>query len=197
MFQGTIHHLPEFAFRLMHEAGFDFFLVGIESGSDAQLKRFRKPARSKNLAAAVRQAKKAHIGVFGFFVHGGPGETEEDFAETVRFVREVRPHAVGGEGLVLHFGSPLWEEIMGRTGAENLEATKPKELYKYPGQIDRETLKRRIGEFQKALAKSWLHWTRISEVVGLLIHNGAFRYTALRLISNVSFWRQLFRGGPK
>jgi radical SAM superfamily enzyme YgiQ (UPF0313 family) len=197
MFQGTIHHLPESVFRLMHEAGFDFLLVGIESGSDVQLKRFGKPARSKQLAAAVQRAKNAHIVVFGYFVHGGPGETDEDFAETVRFIREVKPHAAGGEGLWLHSGSPLWDELVGTAGAENLEGTRPKALYKLPGQPDRETLERRIGEFQKALAKSWLHWTRVLEIVDLFIHNEVFRYTALRLTWSIGSWRQLFRGGPK
>ncbi|MFH0821918.1 MAG: radical SAM protein [Pseudomonadota bacterium] len=197
MFQGTIHHLTEPVFRLMHDAGFDFFLVGIESGSDAQLKRFGKPARSKNLGAAVRRAKKAHMMVFGFFVHGGPGETEEDFAETVKFVREVRPHAVGGEGLWLHAGSPLWAELVGDEEVQTLEATRPRALYKLPGQTNRETLERRIGLFQEALAKSWLHWTRILEIVDLFIHNGTFRYIALRVLWNVRIWSQLLRGGPK
>lgn len=197
MFQGTIHHLPESVFRDMHEAGFDFFLVGIESGSDAQLSRFGKPARSKQLAVAVQRAKKAHIMVFGFFVHGGPGETDEDFMETVKFVREVRPHAVGGEGLWLHYGSPLWDQLVGSDELKSLEATKPRALYKLPGQPDREVLQRRIGEFQKALANSWLHWTRILEIINLFIHNGAFRYCAMRLIWNIRVLRQISRGGPK
>lgn len=197
MFQGTIHHLPEPVFQLMHEAGFDFLLVGIESGSDDQLRRFDKPARSKNLAAAVQRAKKAHIMVFGFFVHGGPGETDEDFAQTVKFVREVRPHAVGGEGLWVHYGSPLWDRLVGNNARDSLEATKPRALHKFPGQPDRKTLERRIGEFQKALAKSWLHWTRVLEIVDLLRHNGVFRYIALRLLRDVRVAFQLFRGGPK
>jgi anaerobic magnesium-protoporphyrin IX monomethyl ester cyclase len=197
MFQGTIHHLSDSTFQLMHRAGFDFLLVGIESGSDAQLKRFKKPANSKLLGAAVRRAKKAHMVVFGFFVHGGPGETDEDFRDTIRFIREVRPHGCGGEGIWLHSGSPLWEQLVGKSATDTLNATEPKALCQLPGQTDKESVERRIKEFQRALAKSWMHWTRLFELIDLFIHNAAFRYAVLRLIWNLHFWAQLAKGGPK
>ncbi len=193
MFQGTIHHLPDSVLQLMHRAGFDFLFVGIESGSDATLKRYKKPANSKHLAAAVRRAKKAHLIVFGFFVHGGPGETNEDFKDTIRFIREVRPHAAAGESLWLHPGSPLWNELVGSDAAHNLETTGPRPIYSLPGQTDKETLKRRLKEFRRALAKSWLHWTRLFEIIDLLIYNGAFRRTAWRLALNFQAVRKLFK----
>ncbi len=177
----------------MHRAGFDFLFVGIESGSDATLKRYKKPANSKHLAAAVRRAKKAHLIVFGFFVHGGAGETNEDFKDTIRFIREVRPHAAAGESLWLHPGSPLWNELVGSDAAHNLETTGPRPIYSLPGQTDKETLKRRLKEFRRALAKSWLHWTRLFEIIDLLIYNGAFRRTAWRLALNFQAVRKLFK----
>jgi anaerobic magnesium-protoporphyrin IX monomethyl ester cyclase len=193
MFQGTVHHLSDSVLRLMHRAGFDFFFVGIESGSDTTLKRYKKPANSRLLAAAVRRAKKAHFIVFGFFVHGCPGETTEDFKDTIRFIREVRPHAAAGESLWLHPGSPLWNELVGPDEAQSLENTVPRAIYSLPGQTDKETLKARVKEFRRALAKSWLHWTRLFEIIDLLIYNKAFRRSAWRMARDFRAIRQLFK----
>ena len=43
----------------MHTAGFDGVAVGIESGSDRQLRRYKKPSKSRNLANGIRRAKNA------------------------------------------------------------------------------------------------------------------------------------------
>ena len=133
-FQGTIHHLPESVFQLMHRAGFDALFVGVESGSDAQLRRYGKPGTTRTLAEGIRRAKRAHMLVVGFFVYGGPGETDQDFEATQKFIQEVRPHVCGGSALSIQPHAILWDKLIGDAEPLSLADSHPRQMYTIPGQ---------------------------------------------------------------
>jgi radical SAM superfamily enzyme YgiQ (UPF0313 family) len=189
-FQGTIHHLPESVFQLMHQAGFDALFVGVESGSDAQLRRYGKPATSKSLAEGIRRAKRAHMGVIGFFIYGGPGETSEDFEATQKFIQETRPHICGGSGLSIQPHAILWEKLIGNADQESLEASNPRRMYEIPGQHSQEVIRQRRRGLRQAFNKSWRNWRRIIETLDLFKYNLTFRRSAIKLLKN---WPRLIR----
>jgi radical SAM superfamily enzyme YgiQ (UPF0313 family) len=196
-FQGTISHLPDNVLQLMHKAGFDFLFVGVETGSDAQLKRYRKPTTSAVLGQGIRRAKKAHMLVIGFFIHGGPGETLEENAATQKFVREARPHVCGASELSVQPGSVLWEELLRDGEPANLQASYPQRISAFPGQHTETDVRIRRRRFQRAMALSWRHWSRLIEMVDLLIYNRSLQMILKPLLKNYKSIVQLFKGGPK
>jgi len=195
-FQGTIHHLPDHLLQLMHQAGFDCLFVGVESGSDAQLRRFRKPSTGKTLAEGIQRAKRAHMAVIGFFIHGGPGETLEDSKDTQAFLREVRPHVAGASELSVQPGTVLWQELVGDAAPDRLDDTYPRKISTFPGQQSSDEISARRRGFQLALAKSWRHWTRAKDVLDLLLYNRSLHKVIKRLSRDLKSAVQLLKGGP-
>lgn len=175
LFEGALHHIDDSTLKLMHKAGFRAVIVGVESGSDAQLKRFNKPARSEEMAAGIRRAKKAHMIVGGFFIVGGPGETDEDAEASLKFLREVRPHVADNTILHVYPGSPLWRKLNSSNEPATLEAAQSRMGYEYPGQVPKETVDRRVKDFRETFGKTWLDWRRIFEVFDLVLHNPTVR----------------------
>ncbi len=66
--------------------GWVFF--GLESGSDRILRAMRKGVTVEDNLRAVELAKSLGVKVGGSFIVGYPGETREDFEETMSFVEE-------------------------------------------------------------------------------------------------------------
>ena len=181
-FQGSLHHLPEDTLRLMHRAGFDVAMVGIESGSDGQLRRFNKPANRRALAAGVRRAKKAHMAVIAYFITGGPGETAEDHEASKAFVRDVRPHICQTGELSVSPGSRIWERLIGAVlSEETVKASRTRMIHTLPGQPSGAQIALRIRDFHRAFGRSWLDRRRIPEVADLYLRNGFFRIAVNRL----------------
>jgi anaerobic magnesium-protoporphyrin IX monomethyl ester cyclase len=189
-FQGTIHLLPESTFQLMHRAGFDSLFVGVESGSDAQLRQLGKPAGSKALAEDIRRAKRAHMLVVGFFMFCGPQESEADFQATQNFITEVRPHFAGGNDVSIHPQALLWEKYFGAAPPESLERSAPRFMREIPGEHTKEVIRRRRRELRRAFSRSWLDWRRISDIIDLLTYNGTIRQVIKRTLRNAILPRQ-------
>ncbi|MCP4575710.1 MAG: B12-binding domain-containing radical SAM protein [Deltaproteobacteria bacterium] len=61
VFQGTLHHLSQSMLNLMQRAGFDGVIVGMESGSDAVLKRYKKSVSSRAIAAGIMYSVTPHL----------------------------------------------------------------------------------------------------------------------------------------
>ena len=183
---GTVHNLPQSTLDLMHEAGFDVFFVGVESGSDSQLRRYRKPASRKAMAAGIVRAKKAHIAVLASFINGAPGETERDFQDTLDLVREVNPTVANIGPLMVHPGSSLWEELNGAEEPKELAQTFSRPIWRYPGQIDTSTVRQRARAFQEAFGRTFWAWCRVYEFLDLLLHNPSWRMVLRAVLKNHS-----------
>ncbi|MHC1745068.1 MAG: radical SAM protein [Syntrophobacteraceae bacterium] len=194
---GTVHRLPQSTLDLMHQAGFDGFFVGVESGSDSQLRRYRKPASRKGMAAGILRAKKAHIAVLASFINGAPEESERDFQETLEFVREVKPTVANIGPLMVHPGSYLWEELNGAGEPETLEQTFSRTIWRYPGQVDAGTVRRRARAFQETFARTFLSWRKVLEFLDLLLHNPSWRNTIRAILRNHSIAMAFFPGKPR
>ncbi|HLD28849.1 MAG TPA: radical SAM protein [bacterium] len=77
------------ALTLMKRAGCKKLIFGIESGSERVLKKMRKAYKPAVARKVLKDAWKAGIAVTCNFMFGFPGETEEDFNQTLRFVGDV------------------------------------------------------------------------------------------------------------
>jgi radical SAM superfamily enzyme YgiQ (UPF0313 family) len=78
---------PELAIQLS-AAGCREVSLGIESGSAAMLRRYRKGSPEENLSA-IRNLRHAGLRCRGYFIVGLPGETETTVAETERFLGQA------------------------------------------------------------------------------------------------------------
>ncbi len=168
---GTLHHVPDATLDLMHRAGFDLVFLGVESGSDEQLRRYRKPTTRKQLATDIIRTKKAHIATIASFITGGLGETDQDHEATRTLVWEVMPIIAEINPLMVHPGSCLWDEIHGSQEPKTLKESESLLVSNFPGQMDKATLKFRERDFRRTFLKSWLHWRRIFDFLDLLRHN--------------------------
>jgi radical SAM superfamily enzyme YgiQ (UPF0313 family) len=68
---------PQLA-ALMRKAGFQLVFLGIESGSEKNLKAMRKAAGSRNAASAVSLLRSAGIVVIGGLIVGNPDDRAAD-----------------------------------------------------------------------------------------------------------------------
>lgn len=69
----------------------EFFHIPMQSGNTEVLKRMRRPYTREEYLALVRKIKKAmpDVGLTSDFIAGFPGETEEQFLDTISIIDEV------------------------------------------------------------------------------------------------------------
>ena len=74
---------------LVKVSGCKKLIFGIESGSQRVLDMFGKKYKVQDAKRIIRDAYDVGLKVTTNFMFGFPGETEEDFEETLNFVKEV------------------------------------------------------------------------------------------------------------
>ncbi len=72
----------------MKEAGFTAIYCSPDAASPATIEGYRKDFTMDQLARMARDTRELGLAVLWSFILGGPGETPETLAETLRFVRE-------------------------------------------------------------------------------------------------------------
>lgn len=86
----SVSFIDEEMAELMRAAGVDTTSLAIESGSSRMLKDvIRKPLRLEKVQPTVEILQRNNFFVYGLFVVGLPGETEDDREETTRFIKEI------------------------------------------------------------------------------------------------------------
>lgn len=93
--------------RVMKEAGFQFVHIGCETGSPDFLRRIGKDFEVKDVAPAVETLHKHGIKVVGHFMAGVPGETEEDFRLSARYLEKTQLDVVSFSVFEYSFGIEL------------------------------------------------------------------------------------------
>jgi anaerobic magnesium-protoporphyrin IX monomethyl ester cyclase len=195
-FQGSLHHAPQETLNLMQTSGFDLAFLGVESASDAQLRRYRKPANRNQMAQSIRRAKAAHMAVLANFIIGAPDESKEDLEANKEFVRDVLPHISDAYPLVVDPGSALWEKMVGGEEPSTIEDSVSRPIESFPGQPDKQTLHERINDFRQTFSRSWLPSKRRAfDVFDLMFHTPALWLFALPLLKRPTLLTQLFTRG--
>jgi radical SAM superfamily enzyme YgiQ (UPF0313 family) len=83
----------------MAAAGCRRIYFGVESGSEAVLRRVRKGTDRESIRLGIESAKKVGIRVKTGWVFGLPGTLDEQY-ESVAFMRELRPHEISIHQLI-------------------------------------------------------------------------------------------------
>ncbi|MCX6707673.1 MAG: radical SAM protein [Candidatus Woesearchaeota archaeon] len=75
--------------KLMKQAGFWQIAYGCESGSQMMLDKYKKNVKLERIDQALKWTKEAGISTKGFFMIGGPNETNETMKQTVDFIKRL------------------------------------------------------------------------------------------------------------
>ena len=175
-FEGFVEHLPDSTLGLMRQAGFDLFFLGVETGSDPQRRRYRKPGSAKAVAQGIRRAKKHHFLVYAWLMIGGPGETQADIKNTKNFLKEAQPHLINIGNLRVHPGSQLWIDLVGDGEPATLKEADSREISEFPGQADPITLEKQAQEiYGYYLKKYFLRRYALLDLLRLIKYNPLVR----------------------
>jgi len=138
-------NLEELVEVYQSEKIFKFLHIPIQSGSNRILRKMNRYYKVENFKEIVRAFQKEfpRITLSTDVIAGYPGETEDDFKQTIRLLERVKPDVVNI--------SKYWPRP--RTEASEME------------QIDRKTINQRtkslsklVKKFQKEKNKQWLGW---------------------------------------
>ncbi len=77
--------VPPYLLEVMRRAGFRWLGITAESASDTVLDRLGKGFDAERVHRVADDVERAGMGVLWIFLVGGPGETRETLAETLRF----------------------------------------------------------------------------------------------------------------
>ena len=78
--------------RRLYAAGCRQFIIGLESGSQKVLDLMEKGQTIEQMKTVLKNIDRAGLRTRGNFMFGHPGETEEDFQETLGFLKEMAPY---------------------------------------------------------------------------------------------------------
>lgn len=104
-----IRELPEGLPARLRRAGCVMLRFGMESASDAVLRRMRKPHRTAAARAMFAQLSAAGIRVNIGLMVGFPEETEEELEQTFAFLRQNQQHIDEVDSLSVFYIKPLSE----------------------------------------------------------------------------------------
>lgn len=126
-----VDHVSPDLLKKMKLAGCISVSYGVESGSNAILRRVHKGTNRTTIAAAIEAAKQAGIRVKTSWIVGLPGSMEEQL-ESIDLMQQTEPNHIDVYLLSIYPGTPLWqtaEQYGIAVDRENIPFTAPEKLY--------------------------------------------------------------------
>ncbi len=97
--------------RWMAKAGCRRIYFGIESGSQRILDLYQKGTTAADMLRNLLACKQHGMETMGFFTIGMPGETREDFEQTIELAARAKLDYYGGTELIAYPGTPLFKQV--------------------------------------------------------------------------------------
>ena len=104
---------------LMVESGLVGVLIGVETYSDAILKRERKGISFEQMRQCFKLLKNYRVGTIATYMIGWPEDTRESIKESARFLDELDPDVISAHVLLPYPGSELWDEARSKGVVED------------------------------------------------------------------------------
>lgn len=95
--------------RIMKKAGCTKVDIGIESGNQRVLELIHKDITLEEVRQSVKVLRRSNMFWSGFFMFGFPTETEQEALDTLRFLKELRPHWANISIFTPYPGTPLFD----------------------------------------------------------------------------------------
>ena len=96
--------------ELMREAGCQWLIFGVESGSPTILKNLNKKEKIEDVVNAFAWCKKVGIKAGFNVIIGAPGETKATIEETRNLIKKCRPTYLSTAILRVYPGTALWKQ---------------------------------------------------------------------------------------
>lgn len=111
-------HGDDATIDLMAKAGCEGVFLGVESGSDAMLKKMNKTARRADYLGAIKKFREVSISTYVSLLVGFPGETLETVQQTVDLLETTAPNYYRANLLYLDPITAAWKnrETLGLSG---------------------------------------------------------------------------------
>lgn len=103
----SIGERPYESYKAFFQAGADRFLLRHETASENLYKSLHPDMDFHERRTCLRWLKEIGYQVGAGFMVGLPGQTSEDLAEDLLYLRELQPHMVGIGPFIPHPGTPL------------------------------------------------------------------------------------------
>lgn len=95
----------EQAFKRFYQAGGNTLVTGVETGSDRLRKRMRKGFTTKDLEFNLEQISKFRMKFYFMLISGLPGETQEDFQQTLDGLTRWQKYVASGAIIGINLGT--------------------------------------------------------------------------------------------
>lgn len=113
-------HIDDEGIELMRRSGCEGVFLGIESGSDAMLKRMNKTSRAEHYRRVIPRLRDAGILTHASLIVGFPGETRDTVRETIDLIEETAPDTYRAQIWYCDPSTPIWKarEAIGLEGTQ-------------------------------------------------------------------------------
>ena len=109
-FEANPDSITDRLLRRLRSEGFNRISIGIQSDSDAMLKKLGRPHSYQQAVDAVNRARKLGFrNISVDLMYGLPGQTQADWLKTLRNVLALQPEHVSCYGLKVEEGTPLYD----------------------------------------------------------------------------------------
>ena len=98
--------------RAMKEAGCILIMLGVESGNDFILKKYKKEYTKDQVRKTFKLCKRVGIETLGTFLIGLPSENKQTCLETIKFSKELDPDFASFNFAVPRFNTPIRDEAI-------------------------------------------------------------------------------------
>lgn len=96
--------------RALRKAGINRLSLGVQSSDNTMLQQLGRVHTWEQAKAAVEAARKAKIDNISVdLIYGLPGQTMQQWQQTLEDVMDLRPRHISCYGLKLEEGTPLWQ----------------------------------------------------------------------------------------
>jgi radical SAM superfamily enzyme YgiQ (UPF0313 family) len=154
---------------LMGRAGAGLMVVGIESGSDKVKNDMNKRFTNKDIDYNIERFEKWGIGLYIHIIIGYPTETDEDFNETLEFLKRYQEYVAKGviqgisfgQTFTMEEGTPLYFAPE-KLGLKGINGNPPTKMFwinpKNPKLTYKERILRRIRAAEVATELGYPQW---------------------------------------
>jgi len=108
--EARVDSAEEMLYSKMYNAGCRALAFGIESGNEKVLKASRKGVTKDMVRNAVKIAKSVGFKIWGYFLFGLPGDTDETMKETIEFAKELDLDINAFHPVFMYPGTELGDE---------------------------------------------------------------------------------------